>query len=141
LSVLVYGYLIFPSVKWLFVISPEQREAFVGDSVNTITYISIGIFVAGLLAIVVLVSQLFKKIEANKWTEWGVKVLMINVGIEILTFLALYISVNTNLISLESSADMLESITNYNMYLNMTLQAVATTLIVFGGIASLKKIK
>jgi hypothetical protein len=113
----------------------------VGDSVNTITYISIGIFVAGLLAIVVLVSQLFKKIEANKWTEWGVKVLMINVGIEILTFLALYISVNTNLISLESSADMLESITNYNMYLNMTLQAVATTLIVFGGIASLKKIK
>ena len=122
-------------------ISPEQREAFVGDSSNSITYLSIAIVVAGILAIIILISQLLKKLEVNKWSDWGVKVLMINVGIEILTFLALYISVTANLISPDTSPDTLMAVASYNMYFNMILQVVATVLVLFGGIVAYKKVK
>ncbi len=139
--VLVYGYLIYPSIKWLFLLSPEQKEVFVGGDARSITYISAGILVAGLLAVTTLVAQLFEKIEVSTSSDWGIKVLMINVGIEILTFLALYISISLHLISPEASVDTLSSVAHYNMYFNMILQVVATLLIVSGGVRALKKVK
>lgn len=141
LSVIVYGYLIFPSVKWLFFISPEQRIAFMGDSASSITYLSVVIVVLGLASIVVLVSQLFKKIELNTLTGWGVKVLMINVVIEIITFLILFALINMNFISASNPSDTLISVANFNMYFNIILQVVATALIVSGGVVAIKKLK
>ena len=141
LSVLVYGYLIYPSLKWLFAISPEQREILVGGSSNSITYISIAIVVFGLLSIVVLGAQLLKKIDLNKWSDWGVKVLMINVVIEIVTFVIIFVAVTYKFVSIETSGDTLLSIANYNMYLNMILQVVATLLIIAGGVVGYKSRK
>ena len=141
LSVLVYGYLIYPSLKWLFAISPEQREMLVGENSSNLTYISIAIAAFGVLSIVTLGAQLLKKIDMNKWSNWGVRVLMINVAIEIVTFIIIFVAVTYNFISIETSGDTLLHIANYNMYLNMILQVVATLLIIVGGVVGYKSRK
>jgi hypothetical protein len=139
LSVLVYVYLVLPSIKWLFSISPEQRLELVGLNAGLITYVSIAVLIAGLLSIVILVSQLLKKIEMNKWSDWGVRVLMINLVIEVLTFIILYVAISGKFMSLQISDETLVSAVNYNMYLNVILQIVSTGLILFGGVVAYKK--
>ncbi len=137
LSVFVYIYLIYPSIKWLGTVLSIENP--LTNLEVKLTVVSVVILIVGLVSIYYLVAYVLNKIVINKWSDWGVRVLMVNICLEILLFIILYIFFSAVSGEISLSRETLENLMQGNIYLNILLQASASALIITGGIVSYKK--